>query len=65
MKIEGENLVVQRPPNIPLGVQGAEGEVRTGAKDETVTYQNLDFMNKKSSTGIITNANIYAEDTDR
>ena len=56
MKIEGENLVVHRLQNGTLG-----GEV--GGREEEGMYQNLDFMSKRGSEGVV-NANVHAEETD-
>ena len=65
MKIEGENLVVQRVSNGHggLGVEGEgkrRGEMVFSGKDEVTMYQNLDFMNKKSCNS----TDVYVEDTD-
>ena len=65
MKIEGENLVVQRISNGHggLGVEGEgkrRGELVISDKDEGIMYQNLDFMNKKSAS----TTDVYVEDTD-
>lgn len=61
-KIEGENLVVQR---ISTDREGSKRGGRTSAmftgKEEPGMYQNIDFMNKKSTTS--TNY-VYIEDTD-
>ena len=69
MKIEGENLVVQRTSNgHHSGGPGYEGEGGRGRGDMGnevgITYQNLNFMNKRPED-TITNSNIYMEDTDR
>ena len=62
MRIEGENLVVQRTGNGGMGVGGDPGEVGEGA----AMYQNLDFMNKRGSDGVNTSnaANVYVEEPD-
>ena len=65
MKIEGENLVVQRISNGHGGLGGEgegqrRGEEVVSGKDEGIMYQNLDFMNKKSASS----TDVYVEDTD-
>ena len=61
MRIEGENLVVQRTGNGGMmGVSGDPGEVGEGA----AMYQNLDFMNKRGSDGTNTSNAVYVEEPD-
>ena len=65
LKVEGDNLVVQRVYN--GGGGGGEGEgkgrvMTAPSKEEASMYQNLDFMSKKQ--GAITTSNVYAEEVD-
>ena len=62
VKIEGDNLVVQRTPNGHVWGPGGEGE---GGKDETTMYQNLEFMNKKWSNVPSPASSSHMEDTHR
>ena len=65
LKVEGDNLVVQRVYNGGGGGGEGEGKVRVmtvPSKEEASMYQNLDFMSKNQ--GAIMTANVYAEDVD-